>query len=521
MLATFVIGLREGLEAALIVGIVAAFLKRNGKSLVPLWIGVAVAVILSALVGIALKVVESSLPQDKQEAMETVIGVIAVVFVTGMVFWMSTNSRGLKGELEAAAGDALADGTSRALAVMAFLAVLKEGFETAVFLLATFQAASNVATAATGAVLGVAAAVVLGVGLYRGGVKINLSKFFRITGVFLVLVAAGLVVTALRTAHEAGWLNSGQQKTFDLSWLAANGSVRGALLTGVLGIPAEPRLVEVLGWLLYIIPICAYLYWPQRLRLGTRVTTRLQQAGAALSLILAAALFWGVPQASADIPEKTPLTPSGSASISGTTLSTPSGPVKLTSLGTEEHAGINTDHLHASTSGAASKQPGTITVDQLRVLNGGRLPVGVDATRAPGPYTAVWGGGGSVDAFVRGGHLIDATSTQSQVVTVSGGGLGTSRTITVDDGATLPNGDKAESASWKVQPAHVQHAAAQIQNLPTERADRNVWRHVVPGALVCFAGFLIFLATRRRTPKVERRSAPSSAPDHSGAHVAS
>ncbi|MEZ5202481.1 MAG: FTR1 family protein [Micropruina glycogenica] len=155
MLATFIIGLREGLEAALIVGIIAAFLRRNGRSLTPMLIGVGAAVLLSLAVGIGLKLVEQSLPQAAQEGMEAIIGVVAIVFVTGMILWMTTNARGLKRDLEAHATEALGEGTSRALVLMAFLAVLKEGFETSVFLLATFSASTNAGLAATGAALGI------------------------------------------------------------------------------------------------------------------------------------------------------------------------------------------------------------------------------------------------------------------------------------------------------------------------------------------------------------------------------
>ena len=248
MLATFIIGLREGLEAALIVGIIAAFLTKNGRRLTPMWIGVGSAVLLSLAVGITLAVVEHSLPQSAQEGMETVIGAVAVFFVTGMILWMSSHSRGLKRELEASAQHALGGGASSALVVMAFLAVLKEGFETSVFLLATFQASTSAAVAATGALLGILVSIGLGIAIYRGGVRINLSKFFRATGIFLVLVAAGLVVTALRTAHEAGWLNAGQQRTFDLSWLAPVGSIRGALFTGVLGILTGGLIISGMLW---------------------------------------------------------------------------------------------------------------------------------------------------------------------------------------------------------------------------------------------------------------------------------
>src|SRR5262249_27070313 len=145
----------------------------------------------SIAVGVTLKLVEQGLPQRQQEGMETVIGAIAVFFVTGMILWMRTHARTMKKELESAAAAALKDGTTTALAVMAFLAVLREGFETSVFLLATFQSAGSAPSAMAGAVLGLLAAVALGWGIYAGGVRINMQRFFKVTGVFLVLVAAG------------------------------------------------------------------------------------------------------------------------------------------------------------------------------------------------------------------------------------------------------------------------------------------------------------------------------------------
>ncbi|MFT4108517.1 iron uptake transporter permease EfeU, partial [Propionicimonas sp.] len=281
MLATFVIGLREGLEAALIVGIIAAFLRRNGRSLTPMVVGVLAAVLLSLGVGVGLHLVERELPQAAQEGMETIIGTVAIVFVTGMVLWMSTHSRGMKKELEAEAGEALGNGSTRALALMAFLAVLKEGFETSVFLLATFSASTDAGAAALGAAFGLVAAVAIGYGLYRGSVKLNLGRFFQITGAFLVLVAAGLVVSTLGTAHEAGWLDAGQQRTVDLTWLAPTGSIRGALFTGVLGIPQDPRLIQVVGWFAYLVPMALYLYWPRRLRPSAAAAARLRHGIAA------------------------------------------------------------------------------------------------------------------------------------------------------------------------------------------------------------------------------------------------
>lgn len=273
MLPTFVIGLREGLEASLIVGIVAAFLvKRDQRAaLRSVWIGVAAAVVICFSFGVALQVISAELPERQQEELETVIGALAIGMVTYMVFWMRRHSREMKGQLEAAADSALASGSAKALVAMAFLAVLREGFETSVFLLATFQASTNAALAGTGALLGILVAVAVGYGIYRGGVRINMAKFFRGTGIVLVIVAAGLVVTSLHTAHEAHWLNVGQAQAVDLTWLVRPGSVLSALLTGVLGIQPRPVVIEVIGWLVYLVPVLAYVLWPSKRRVRPAV----------------------------------------------------------------------------------------------------------------------------------------------------------------------------------------------------------------------------------------------------------
>ena len=143
---------------------------------------------------------------------------------------------------------------------MAFLAVLREGLETAVFMLAAFQQSTDPTLTGTGAVLGVAVAVVLGYLIYRGGVKLNLSKFFRITGVVLVLVAAGLLLAfAVHTAHEAGWFNILLDRAVDLRWLVDPGSVQSALLTGMFGIQPEPTVGEVTVFLAYAVPMTIYV----------------------------------------------------------------------------------------------------------------------------------------------------------------------------------------------------------------------------------------------------------------------
>jgi high-affinity iron transporter len=274
LLATFVIGLREGLEAALIVGIIAAFLRQRGRAalLGRVWWGVALAIVLCLAAGIGLQVLNASLPQRQQEQLETIVGIAAIGMVSYMIVWMQRHARELKHQLEQAAADALAHGSAWALVGMAFLAVMREGLETAVFLLATFQASQNAALASLGALLGILVAVVLGFLLYRGAVRINLGKFFNATSVVLVLVAAGLVMTSLHTAHEAAWLNVGQAPLLNLSWLVRPGSVQAAVLTGMLGLQPRPTQIEVIGWLVYLTLALAFILWPRHRTAGPRVS---------------------------------------------------------------------------------------------------------------------------------------------------------------------------------------------------------------------------------------------------------
>lgn len=268
MIPTFVITLREGVEASLIIGIIAAFLVKEGRrdAMRQMWLGIGVAVLLCLGVAVLLEVIGQDLPQKQQEGLETVIGLIAVSAVTYMIVWMRRHARGIKATLEGDAASALATGSTFALVGMAFLAVLREGFETSVFLLAAFQHSTDTTAASAGAVLGLVAAIGIGLGLYRGGVRINLTRFFRLTGLVLVFVAAGLLATAAHTAHEAGWINSLQGHAIDLSWLVQPGTVSGSLLTGMLGLQPSPTVIEVTVYLAYAVPMAVFVLWPQGMR---------------------------------------------------------------------------------------------------------------------------------------------------------------------------------------------------------------------------------------------------------------
>ncbi len=265
MLPTFVIGLREGLEAALIIGIIAAFLLKSGERRVLgwMWAGVGLAVALCLGVALVFQAIDRSLPHDAQEALAAAMALLAVAGVTYMIVWMRRHSRSLKSSLESHAESALTTGSTWALIGLAFFAVIREGLETAVFLLALFKTSTDPSVTATGALLGLLVAAVLGYGIYKGGVRINLSRFFRITGFVLVLVAAGLLASAAHAAAEAHILTFGQASAFNLSWLIAPGTIRASLITGMFGVQPVPTVAEVTLWIAYAVPMSLYVLWPQ------------------------------------------------------------------------------------------------------------------------------------------------------------------------------------------------------------------------------------------------------------------
>jgi high-affinity iron transporter len=264
VLPTFVIGLREGVEAALIIGIIAAFLiQRDERSALRwMWVGVGLAIGLCLGIAATFRAINQSLPHKQQETLEALMALLAVGGVTYMIIWMRRHSRGLKHVLESHAETALVQGSTWALVGLAFFAVIREGLETSVFLIAAFQNSLNPRATGTGAVLGILLAAVLGYGIYKGGVRINLSRFFRVTGFILVLVAAGLLASAAHAAAEAGFITVGQASALNLTWLIAPGTIRASLITGMLGLQPSPTVIEVSLWLVYAISMGLYVLWP-------------------------------------------------------------------------------------------------------------------------------------------------------------------------------------------------------------------------------------------------------------------
>ena len=258
MLIAFLIMLREGIEAALIVGIVAGFLKQSGHSrLMPkVWLGVALAALMCLGIGHGIHSATGEIPQKEQEFVVGVIGLVAVAMLTYMILWMKKAARSMKQQLQDSVQTALNRGNGQgwALVGMAFLAVAREGLESVFFLLAVFQQ-SPTWSMPVGAVLGLLAAVVIGALIYQGGMRLNLAKFFRWTGAFLIVVAAGLVAGSLRALHEAGVWNHLQEVVFDSSKYLHEDSPLGVLLGGFFGYTDHPTQGEVLAWLLYLVPV--------------------------------------------------------------------------------------------------------------------------------------------------------------------------------------------------------------------------------------------------------------------------
>lgn len=267
MFVPFLIMFREGLEAALIVSLIASYLKRTQRSqwLGVVWIGVILAAALCLGFGIFINETTGEFPQKQQELFEGLVAVVAVCILTYMVFWMRKVSRSVKTHLEGAIDNALSAGKGQgwALVAMVFFAVAREGLESVFFLLAAFQQDVGV-QAPIGAVLGLVCAILVGMMIYWGGIKLHLAKFFKWTSLFILFVAAGLAAGAIRAFHEAGLWNYLQDIAFNLTDVLSTHSLLGTFLEGILGYQEAPSVSEVLVYFLYLIPALIFFFMPQR-----------------------------------------------------------------------------------------------------------------------------------------------------------------------------------------------------------------------------------------------------------------
>ncbi len=274
MLGNFLIGLREGLEASLVVSILVAFLVRTDRrSVLPMvWIGVGVAVAISVGVTFALAATQQALTFTAQEAFGGSLSIIAVGFVTWMIFWMRRAARSISGELRGRLEDAIQMG-SAAVVLMAALAVGREGLETALFFFTAAQAAGQTTDPLIGFLLGIALAVLLAYFIYRGAVKINMGKFFSVTGVLLIFVAAGILAYGVHDLQEAGILPGLNALAFDVSAAVPPDSWYGVLLKGVFNFSPQTTWLEAAVWVAYVAVVLALFLRPQRAHQPAPVTT--------------------------------------------------------------------------------------------------------------------------------------------------------------------------------------------------------------------------------------------------------
>lgn len=255
--AAFVIALREGIEAALIVSIMLAYLRQLGRwdRARIVWWGTGVAIAISALIGTVIFLIGAEFEGTAEQVFEGLVTLTAVGVLTWMIFWMRRQGTRIRSELQEKVDSALVTG-GLALAALAFVAVLREGVETALFLFAaakgTAVEAGSVGSQLVGAVLGLGLAVALGILLYRGGIRLNLRTFFRVTGAILIVVAAGLFAYAIHELQEAGWFPLLEATAFDLSATLPDDAGFGAILRGLVGYNADPKVLETLAWVAYL-----------------------------------------------------------------------------------------------------------------------------------------------------------------------------------------------------------------------------------------------------------------------------
>lgn len=256
MAASGLIMLREGLEAALIVGIILAYLAKTGnRSKFPVvWLGTGLAILMSVVVGAGIFVTAGEFKGRGQQLFEGTAMFTAAGVLTYMIFWMRKQSINIRAHLHARVNTALQAGSLGALAFLAFVAVGREGVETALFLFAAARAATAL-TATAGGLLGVLAAVVLGYLLYRGTYRLNLRAFFNVTSILLLLFASGLLAHGIHEFHEAGLIPPVIEHVWDTNAIIPDASPVGSVLNAVFGYNGNPSLIEVLAYAVYLLVV--------------------------------------------------------------------------------------------------------------------------------------------------------------------------------------------------------------------------------------------------------------------------
>jgi high-affinity iron transporter len=264
-------GLREGVEAALIVSIILAYLARTGNSrhFSRIWLGTSAAAVVSLVAGTVIYLTTRTLPPRAEQLYDGVIMLVAAAVVTWMLFWMRRQAASVKGQLQARLDRALTAGSLWGLAALAFTAVIREGIETSLFLVGQANSAETGAPSIfAGALAGLAIAILLGYGFYRGTRRINLASFFRWTGIALVFIAAGLVGHAVHEFVEAGVITVGTQTAYDITATLphdeAGGNLLGQFLAALFGFSSKPEVVALAAHLAYLVTVLTLYLRPMR-----------------------------------------------------------------------------------------------------------------------------------------------------------------------------------------------------------------------------------------------------------------
>ena len=266
MTAAALITLREGLEAALIVGILLGYLAKIGQGdrRAFIWSGVVVAALASVLLAAFIQILGLKLEGRAEQIFEGATMFLAVGVLTWMIFWMRYQARLLKNELERGVQQAVATGRNIGLFSLAFIAVFREGVETALFLSAAAFASPGEGTL-QGAALGLALAALLGYLVYASTVRLNVRTFFNVTSVLLLLFAAGLLSHGIHEFQEAGLVPTVNEQVWDTNHLLDEASPTGELLKALFGYNGNPSLEEVAGYLAYwAVTLLGVRWWMQR-----------------------------------------------------------------------------------------------------------------------------------------------------------------------------------------------------------------------------------------------------------------
>jgi len=273
MLGSLLITLREGLEAALIIGIILAYLDRTGnrKGFKHVWVGTTLAVALSIAAGAAIYLIAGEMSGAAEEIFEGLAMFLAAGILTWMIFWMRKQAVNIKAHLHAQVQSALTSGSSLALVLLAFFIVIREGIETVLFLFAATRVAESPALFTAGGLLGLVMAVLLGWSIYKGSAHLNLRAFFNVTSIVLIVFAAGLLAHGMHELHETNVIPPIIEHLWDINHIVPEQSVLGRFLTALTGYNANPSLLEAVVYGVYLVAAFLLYFRPagKRVTLGT------------------------------------------------------------------------------------------------------------------------------------------------------------------------------------------------------------------------------------------------------------